>query len=173
MPVMGKENLEKASSWGWADTGLRSGCLLENPQAGSVEIFTPLLGGQTHKRKGDLRQELWWSCPLPSPCSQASLPFAFPSLSPQPTHIWYQWLKTIHTITHSFIKHSLSAHQMPNSWVTQMNLIPILSSRSSQSRSPLLIITTCEKGPEQVANTEKINKFWDWGGLESSWLFCG
>ena len=155
MPVMGKENLEKASNWGWADSGLRSGCLLENPQARSVEIFASLLGDQIYKRKGDLGQELWRSCLLPSPCPQISLPLVFPSLSPQPTHIWYQWLKTIHTITHSFIKHSLSAHQMPNSWVTQMNLIPILSSGSSQSSSPLLISPLVKRALNKLLTLRK------------------
>ena len=155
MPVMGKENLEKASNWGWADSGLRSGCLLENPQARSVEIFASLLGDQMHKRKGDLGQELWRSCLLPSPCPQVSLPLVFPSLSLPSQHTF--GISDLRLYTPSLI-HSSNIHWVPTKCqtrVTQMNLIPILSSGSSQSSSPLLISPLVKRALNKLLTLRK------------------
>lgn len=52
---------------------------------------------------------------------------------------------------------------MPNSGYTdEFNTHSVV--RELTVQFSFAYITTCEKGPEQVANTEKINEFWDWRG---------
>lgn len=79
----------------------------------------------------------------------------------------------LYTITHSFIKHSLrGVPEMPNMGYTdEFNTHSVLKELTVQFS--FAYITTWEKGPEHIANTEKIKILGLEGALESSWLFCG
>lgn len=160
--------LKRASSWVWADPGLRSGCFPEDPNIGDDDIFASLLRNRTNKRI-QLEDGLRVAVAVvilhsPVSCSQISPPLCFSPFHfvSQPTHMVSvtQDYAHSHPLTHQiFIECPPSAKHLgyTDEFNTQLVLKELIVQFSS------IYITTCEKGPD-IASIGKINKFWAWRG---------
>lgn len=99
---------------------------------------------------------------LPSP---VALPSDFPSCTQFPISLallsqytfglMAQVYSFICSFVYSFIKHSLSAHQMPNTWVKQMNSVLIRSSGSPQSFPSLFVSPRVQRASNELLALEK------------------